>query len=478
MKNLHLIKTSNRNCYLYNYDLGRLFLVPPSLYKVLNNESLSDEDENFAYYSRKIEYFKKHHILDRETSCLNYWGISEKTVLNNFINTNQITFEITDKCNIACKYCAYRDLYHDYDKRTNVNLNLDTALSLLYELINYWRSNRDTSSNKIVDIGFYGGEPTLNMDFVRKIVDFINRQQNINRIFTFSMTTNALLLDKHIDYLKEHNFRLLISLDGDSKGNMNRLDKHGKPTFEQVVHNIDLLKTTYPEYFDKYVSFNTVLHDKNPLEDIYHFFHKRYGKVPRLSPLSTTGRNEDKSEVFKEMERNVKKELKGMKKQAEIGTWLGILEPGFLNVANFIYNIIGSTYTNYNTLINEEKQANIIPTGTCLPFSRKIYLTVNDKILPCERVGQSFILGYIKNGVSIDFKKIANDYNVLFSNAMKKCSKCYRLKSCMLCLLAEKGQCNMFMSKEKFNKYWRFYIEKVETTPVLYKKVKDEFVIR
>lgn len=46
-------------------------------------------------------------------------------------NTPQITFEVTDACNLSCRYCAYGDLYSDYDDRENKMLSVDKAIRLL-----------------------------------------------------------------------------------------------------------------------------------------------------------------------------------------------------------------------------------------------------------------------------------------------------------------------------------------------------------
>jgi hypothetical protein len=37
-------------------------------------------------------------------------------------NLRQLTFEITDACNLKCKYCAYGEFYNDYDKREDKKL--------------------------------------------------------------------------------------------------------------------------------------------------------------------------------------------------------------------------------------------------------------------------------------------------------------------------------------------------------------------
>lgn len=35
----------------------------------------------------------------------------------NLVNLPQLTFEVTDACNLNCKYCGYGDFYEGYDTR-------------------------------------------------------------------------------------------------------------------------------------------------------------------------------------------------------------------------------------------------------------------------------------------------------------------------------------------------------------------------
>jgi uncharacterized protein len=130
-------------------------------------------------------------------------------------NLPQLVFEITDACNLKCKYCAYGEFYDDYDSREDKMLSTQKAIRLIDYLVDFWNSDKNNSLKSNLYISFYGGEPLLNISFIRTIVDYIeNKTQCPNRTFGFSMTTNALLLHKYMDFLKEHDFNLLISLDG------------------------------------------------------------------------------------------------------------------------------------------------------------------------------------------------------------------------------------------------------------------------
>lgn len=60
-------------------------------------------------------------------------------------NLRQLTFEITDSCNLCCEYCAYGQFYHDYDKRENRKIDLLASLRLIDYLVNLWSSEYNVS---------------------------------------------------------------------------------------------------------------------------------------------------------------------------------------------------------------------------------------------------------------------------------------------------------------------------------------------
>ena len=75
-----------------------------------------------------------------------------------------------------------------------------------------------------INIGFYGGEPLLEIDLIKKVVYLIkNKYIRKNITFTFSLTTNGVLLNSvNIDFLVENEFELLVSLDGNLNHNSYR----------------------------------------------------------------------------------------------------------------------------------------------------------------------------------------------------------------------------------------------------------------
>ena len=99
----------------------------------------------------------------------------------------KIVIYLGSNCNLNCKYC-HREKTIEYDVSN--------------ELIEYL-------SNRECIVEFKGGEPTLYMKAIKKIVSIANKAK-------FKITTNGVLLDKYIEYFKENNFHITISYDGNN----------------------------------------------------------------------------------------------------------------------------------------------------------------------------------------------------------------------------------------------------------------------
>jgi uncharacterized protein len=397
-------------------------------------------------------------------------------------NLKQITFEVTDACNLNCVYCGYGEFYGNYDKRENKKLSVDKAKRLFDYLAEYWNSLANMSSVRNVSVSFYGGEPLLNMHFIKSMVSYASELKCSNRRFTFSMTTNAMLLHKYMDYLVENNFRLLISLDGDDENTAYRVDKTGKPAFDTIIKNIDLLREKYPDYFLKMVNFNAVLHNKNTVEQIYDFFKGKYGKVPRIGELNITGIRPDMQEKFMQTYRNSQESLYQAENYAEIERDMLFESSTFKSAIIYLHQHSGFVYSDYNELLYGQNDDNRTPTGTCLPFSKKMFVSVNGKILPCERIGHQYALGEVTDeSVELNFDAIAEKYERYYAKLNKQCAKCKNTKACIQCVfniddLNGKPICHGFMNEKDFAEYTARQIRFFEENPEAYYKIMEEVI--
>lgn len=398
-------------------------------------------------------------------------------------NLPLLTFEVTDACNLKCKYCGYGEFYNDYDERKDRDLPFGYARQLLDYLDDFWNSNRNVSSDRNIYIGFYGGEPLLNMPFVEKVVDYVEKMPVHHRHFSFAMTTNAILLDKHMDYLAEKQFNLLISLDGNAFNDSYRVDKAGNPSFDRVVRNVNLLRERHPEYFRQHVNFNAVLHNRNSVQDIHDFFKREYDKIPSIGELNNMGIREDKRELFNMTYRNQMESLMQSEHYEEIDKERFISSPTYQSVCTFLHQYCDFVYRDYNELLYGKPEENRWITGTCMPFGKKMFVTVNGKILPCERIGQQFALGKVdENGVFLDFENIARKYNDYFSKLEPQCKGCFIRKSCVQCIfnlenLEVSPVCHGCMNKAEFENYKAQNLAFIAANPEAYYRLMEEVIV-
>lgn len=405
-------------------------------------------------------------------------------VKNSLINVPQITFEVTDACNLKCTYCGYGEFYADYDARENKMLPVEKAIILLNYLNNLWSSEPSTSLKKEVYISFYGGEPLMNMQFIKQIIDFIaNELGQSARHFIFSMTTNAILLHKYIDYLVENDFNLLISLDGNQENTAYRIDKNGKPAFDRIIKNINLVRDKYPDYFLKKINFNAVLHNNNSVEDIYLFFKNNYDKIPSIGELNNIGIRPEKQAVFNETYRNSTENLYQSEHYEEIEKNMFLNTSTYQSAALYLLRYNAFVYEDYNELLYGKSNSDFsIPTGTCIPFSKKIYVTVNGKILPCERIGHQFALGEItETEVHLDLQAIADTYNQYYEKLDTRCKSCYNQKACVQCIynlpdLEKNPVCHGYMSKKEFERYEHAQLNFLARNPESYTRIMTEIL--
>ena len=120
-------------------------------------------------------------------------GITSEDVKRSLSNSPQLTFEITDACNLKCEYCGYGKFYSDYDERKSTRLSPQRAKALLDYLGSLWRSELNVSYNQNVYISFYGGEPLMNVPFIKEIISYVEELDCPSRSFTFNMTANYRL---------------------------------------------------------------------------------------------------------------------------------------------------------------------------------------------------------------------------------------------------------------------------------------------
>ena len=462
MKNVFYITSDKGNCYFVDVENGIVQFVHPQMKKVLVEGACSDAS---SYYREKLSYLELHNSRKSEEKKYKLSRITADDVRFYFANTPQVVIEVTDYCNMKCKYCTYSDLYDNHDMRNTRNANFNDVKCFLNYFFSIRKKYKVTSNE--LRIAFYGGEPLLNMNLIKQIIAYLEENFANEENFAYNMTTNGLLLKPNMDFLAKKNFDLSISLDGGDKASSYRVNLKNEEVFNDVVENIDLLKFIYPNYFKEKVSFSSVLHDRNTLDEIYEFFQGRYNKVPIVGSLNNIGISNSYKSLYDSMyNQNTHPEHKDYVVDKKETFWTGYF--------SFVKNLIFSYYPNYLSLLFNKESEYIIPTATCLPFERKIYLTTTGKILPCEKIGHKVSLGCLSDStVCIDFEEIARKYNERYEHLLDEyCSKCYLLKNCSVCAYSINGdQCPFFCDENKFVAFLKEKIDVIESNEKLYSSI-------
>jgi len=411
--------------------------------------------------------------------------IDSEQIKYNLINLPQLVFEVTDACNLRCKYCGYAELYEGYDKRENLFFPFDKAKKIIDYLHLLWKENTATNVCKPISISFYGGEPLLNMQFIEQVIDYIEKLDFAGKKYCYSMTTNAMLLDKYMDFLVKKEFRLLISLDGDENSQGYRVDSWGKNSFARVFNNINSLRNKYPNYFRKFVMFNAVLHNKNSVEGIFHFIKNEFDKEPMISPLNNSGIRKDKITEFNHIYRNYEDSIQESSNCEALKDELFIKNSETKKVLSYLYNQSGNVFLNYNHLLSNKNHRSLSPTGTCTPFSKKMFVTVKGRILQCERINHDFALGQVtETAVELDWERAAVQHNEYVFRYTHQCEKCGNRVVCSQCVYQiddiheSNTRCRGFCTeaeKERNNEKCLAYL--VEH-PDLYEKILKNVVVR
>ena len=166
---------------------------------------------------------------------------------------------LTDNCNLCCSYCRAR-VFENTDGRydaespeieidPNLPSELMVNLDLLYDFLK-------KDPNPILT--FYGGEPLLRADLIKKIV----QEAPVQR---FMIQTNGLLLDRLYPSIINRFSTILVSLDGrEGLTDANR----GEGTYRKVMENIK--KISHNGYNHELIARMTV-NEKTDIADAVHW---------------------------------------------------------------------------------------------------------------------------------------------------------------------------------------------------------------
>ena len=114
-------------------------------------------------------------------------------------------------------------------------MSLDTGIRAIDFLL------ENSGSRKNLDVDFFGGEPLMNWDVVKGIVNYARSvEKSSGKTFRFTLTTNALLIDDDvIDFTNREMHNIVLSLDGREETNdAQRKMPDGEGSYGRILPNV------------------------------------------------------------------------------------------------------------------------------------------------------------------------------------------------------------------------------------------------
>ncbi|MBU5299506.1 radical SAM protein [Clostridium sporogenes] len=353
-------------------------------------------------------------------------------------NMQQIILEVTEECNLRCDYCIYNDENDGFRDFGRHNMSWDTAKKAIDYIFK-------TSLRDEIFIGFYGGEPLLRFDLIKKCVEYaLNNKADKDVIF--AMTTNGVLMtpDKADFFSSVPQFSLMFSLDGDKEtNNEHRKMKNGQGSFDLAFQGYKNALEAYGEEKKHCISISTVVSPPYSTEKFNRMQEFFITSANNLQLNCTYVSHPTKKSVKSAWDEKTKVEnrmpLLAWEKQREFEE----KEKSF-------------TRAQQNSLFLKIHKRPIIDTpipwhkfnGCCLPGTRRLYVTTEGKFMACERIGESPIIGDVKNGLDIEAiqKYFVDEY---MEKSVPDCKDCWASLLCGICYANCYNESSFDISKKR-----------------------------
>ena len=225
---IHVFKYKDKN-YIYDVGSGSLHECDKATAAYLNAQNGQDvcltefSDEQIREAAADLEALKQAVLLYKDE-------VKIAPIKSNEVKA--LCIHICHDCNFRCRYCfADEGAYHS--KRES--MSFETAKAAVDFLI------ANSGKRKVLEMDFFGGEPLMNLDVLKKTVYYAKEQgAKAGKKFLFTTTTNALLLnDETIKFFNEEMENVVLSLDGRKEvHDAIRKSINGKGTFDLIIDKI------------------------------------------------------------------------------------------------------------------------------------------------------------------------------------------------------------------------------------------------
>jgi His-Xaa-Ser system radical SAM maturase HxsB len=215
------------NYYLLTNDLGKYLFITKECFQKIMHDTVDESDneykallDNYFISNKNAELFEKEaslYVREMKNYC--------------FKSTALHIFAVTNICNLNCIYCQAKS---DLSKSIG-NMSFETGKKAIDFAMQ--------SPNKYITFEFQGGEPLLNFDVVKTMIDY-SKQICVDKCIEYSIVTNlTLLTDVILQYLIDNKIKICTSIDGPSiVHNHNRSYRNGTESYDEVICKVQKIK--------------------------------------------------------------------------------------------------------------------------------------------------------------------------------------------------------------------------------------------
>ncbi len=309
-----------------------------------------------------------------------------------------LCLHIAHDCNLACRYCfAEEGEYHG--RRAMMSYEVGKQ-ALDFLIANY-------GNRKNLEVDFFGGEPLMNWDVVKKLVEYGREQEKLhNKNFRFTLTTNGVLLnDEIMEFANKEMANVVLSIDGRKEvHDFMRPFRKGAGSYDLVVPKFQKFAESRGEK-SYYARGTFTRHNLDFAEDVLHLADLGFDQIS-VEPVVADEKEEyalqweDVPKICEEYDKLAKEMIK-RKKEGR----------GF-NFFHFMIDLTGGPCV-YKRL------------SGCGSGTEYLAVTPWGDLYPCHQfVGEEkFLMGNVWDGVKrTDICKEFKDCNVY---AKEKCQNCF-----------------------------------------------------
>ena len=407
-------------CYIYDRSVNTIFSVSPEEYEEFQQLKTSDAIEQAPVICK---YRQRGLLRENNISTIQH----PATDLLPHCCENRVNYmilQVTQQCNLRCSYCAYSGMYYNRQHNSQ-RMSFETAKKAIDFFL------KRTSEVNYIRLGFYGGEPLLEFDLIKQCVAYINSKVEGKKV-SFTMTTNGTLLtDEKIKFIAENDFHLMISLDGPKKEHdACRVFPNGQGSFDIIMKNLRRVKELYPEYAKK-INISTVISPKADLNDTLEYFNSDEFFADRHITMNAMADVGLKEQVDYQESFHLIRKYEYLKYLLYI---IGKMERKY--VSNLVIASQYNTESTYKALQRHVALPSCTcPGGPCIPSVKKLFVTVQGTLYPCEKISESSSCGQIGSlDDGFDLSKMEAVLNI-GSLTADECKNCWALPMCKICIV-------------------------------------------